>query len=148
MSDLLKPSTFPSFPGRAIAKSFYYWLFGPLYRRVRAEVSEEMRANRLEILNQLSEERSDILNRTKTMLKTSKEDRLEKYRKELQSINTEHIELMDNVNIQIADEFVKIYRAIDDLKSGEVDVNLNGKIVDELIKIHKGIEEIKYSNGQ
>ncbi|NET09114.1 MAG: hypothetical protein F6K16_31305 [Symploca sp. SIO2B6] len=138
MSNLLKPSSLPSFLGRKAVKGFYYWLLGPLYRRIRAEVSEEIKNNRLAILEHID-----------NLLNSANEEKIGRYKIELQQINSKHIELVGEMSSQISDEFVKLYKELDDIKNGRADINLNTTIVDELIKIHKGIEEIKHTrNGK
>ena len=117
-------------------KKLYYLFLGPLYRRIRAEVSEEIRNNKLEILE-----------RQERLLKSLNDEKIKKYQAELQKINADHIELVDKTTAHVSAEFVKIYKLIDDMKEGELDVKLNASIVDELIKIHKGLEEIKHSNN-
>jgi hypothetical protein len=62
---------------------------------------------------------------------------------EVHRVHHHHLESQTNTQQQLADEFVKIYKAIDEIKFDQTDVKLNVTIVNELIKIHQSIQELK-----
>ena len=62
---------------------------------------------------------------------------------EVQRVNLHNLEAQAKTQQQLADELVKMYKMIDDIKCDRVDVKLNVTIVNELIKIHQSIQELK-----
>jgi hypothetical protein len=68
--------------------------------------------------------------------------------REIQRINQHHLEIESATQQQVADEFVKMYKMIEDIKCDRVDVKLNVTIVNELIKIHQSIEAIKHEQDK
>jgi len=66
---------------------------------------------------------------------------------EIQRINQHHLELQSQISQQVADEFVKMYKMIDDIKCDRTDEKLNVTIVNELIKIHQSIEVLKHEQN-
>jgi len=68
--------------------------------------------------------------------------------REIQRVNQQHLEVEAKIQQQVADEFVKMYKMIDDIKCDRVDVKLNVTIVNELIKIHQSIEELKHEHNR
>ncbi len=67
---------------------------------------------------------------------------------EIQRINNHHLEAETKISQQVADEFIKMYKMIDDIKCDRVDVKLNVTIVNELIKIHQSIEKLKHEQNK
>jgi len=67
---------------------------------------------------------------------------------EVQRVNQHHLEAHAKTQQQIADELVKMYKIIDDIKCDRVDAKLNVTIVNELIKIHQSIQELKHEQDR
>lgn len=62
---------------------------------------------------------------------------------EIQQSSQQHLNFQAQLTQQVADEFVKMHKIIDDIKNDRTDEKLNTTIVNELIKIHASIEGLK-----
>lgn len=67
---------------------------------------------------------------------------------EVHRIHHHHLESQAKTQQQLADEFIKMYKAIDDIKCDQTDVKLNVTIVNELVKIHQSIQELKHEQDR
>ncbi len=108
---------------KGFIKRIYYVIMGPTYRRAKAEVLEETQSAIQSHLDRVNQE-------------------VERIRK----ISFDH---QGRVTQQVSEEFIKMYKLIDDVKSDRVEVRLNAALVDELIKIHTSLEALKHErNGR
>lgn len=62
---------------------------------------------------------------------------------QIQQSNQQHLDFQAQLTQQVADEFLKMHKIIDDFKKNHTDEKLNITIVNELIKIHTSIEGLK-----
>jgi hypothetical protein len=138
--------------------SIYYFLAGPVYRRVKHETAletQQLHQHHLELHDRLSQQLTAAIQEIQRVDRHHLElhERLSQQVtvtvQEIQRISHHHLELQGQLSQHVADEFIKMYKMIDDIKCDRADYKLNVTIVDELIKIHKSIEGLKYEqNGR
>jgi hypothetical protein len=102
---------------KAPLKAIYYFILGPLYRRVKAEAAEETHA--------------------------AIQQRIDHFIKEVERVKKLNLDQQSRISQQVADEFVKMYKLIDDIKCDRTDMKLNVTLVNELVKIHQSLEALK-----
>jgi archaellum component FlaC len=112
-------------------------MLNPLYRLLKAEAADEARV--------ISQEKVDRL--TREVNKLSKE--LEKVTKELDRVKQVNLEQQNRLTYQVTEEFLKMYKVIDEIKTDRTDMKLNVTLVNELVKIHQSLESLKHvKNGR
>ena len=122
---------------RSLVKRTYYFMLDPLYRLLKAEAADEARA--------ISQEKVDRL--TREVNKLSKE--LERVNKELDRVKQVNLEQQNRLTYQVTEEFLKMYKAIDEIKTDRTDMKLNVTLVNELVKTHQSLESLKHvKNGR
>ncbi len=119
---------------RSLVKRLYYLTLNPLYKVVKAEAADEARL----IVKDQAEYRIEQL-----------EKEVEKLSKELERLRKADLDYQSRVAHQVSEEFIKMYRLIEDIQTDKTDVKLNVTLVSELVKIHQSIEALKYDrNGR
>jgi cob(I)alamin adenosyltransferase len=117
---------------RGLVKRAYYYTLNPLYRLVKAEAADEARS----ITQELAATKIDRL-----------EKEIDKLSKEVERLRKVNLEQQSRIANQVSEEFVKMYRLIDDIKSDRTDVKLNVTLVNELVKIHQTLETLKHERN-
>ena len=120
---------------RGFAKGIYYSILGPLYLRLKAEAADESREICAQQMAQLTEESERLRKESERLVK------------ELERLKKLSLEQQGHMAQQVADEFVKMYSEIEDIKSDRTDIKLNVTLVNELIKIHQSLEVLKQGSN-
>ncbi|MBD3881912.1 hypothetical protein IFO70_09110 [Phormidium tenue FACHB-886] len=119
---------------RGLIKKAYYYTLNPLYKVVKAEAADEARS----IVREQSVTKIDRL-----------EKEVEKLSKEVERLRKVNLDYQSRIANQVGEEFIKMYKLIDDIKSDRADVKLNTTLVNELVKIHQSLEALKHDrNGR
>ena len=119
---------------RGILKKAYYFTLNPLYKVVKAEAADEARS----IVQEQAEDKIDRL-----------EQEVEKLSKEIERLRKVNLDYQSRIAHQVSEEFIKMYKLIDEIQADQTDVKLNVTIVSELVKIHQSLEALKYDrNGR
>lgn len=113
---------------RRLVKRAYYYTLNPLYKVIKAEAADEARAITHERVQRLEQE-VELLSR------------------EIELLRKANLEQQNRMTYQVSEEFLKMYKLIDDIKSDRTDLKLNVTLVDELVKIHKSLEALKHERN-
>jgi tRNA U34 5-carboxymethylaminomethyl modifying enzyme MnmG/GidA len=113
---------------RSLIKKAYYRTLNPLYKVVKAEAADEARLISQEHIQRLEQE-------------------MEQLKKEVERLKKINLEQQNRIAHQVSEEFVKMYKMIDEIKSDRTDIKLNVTLVDELVKIHQSLEALKYERN-
>ena len=119
---------------RSLVKRLYYFTLNPLYKVVKAEAADEARS----IVQEQAEDKIGRL-----------EQEVEKLSKEIERLRKVNLDYQSRIAHQVSEEFIKMYKLIDEIQADQTDVKLNVTIVSELVKIHQSLEALKYDrNGR
>lgn len=122
---------------RGLIKKAYYYTLNPLYKVVKAEAADEARS----IVQDTQKQSVAKIDRL--------EKEVEKLSKEVERLRKVNLDYQNRIANQVGEEFIKMYKLIDDIKSDRADVKLNTTLVNELVKIHQSLEALKHDrNGR
>jgi len=133
---------------RNLIKRLYYYTLTPSNKVLKAEVLEEAH----QTIQHPIEQRLDQINQKVDRIKSkenSASQKVDYIYAELERVKELNLEFQRKLSQQVADEFVKMYKLIDEIKCDRTEVKLNVTLVNELVKIHQSIESLKYErNGR